>query len=714
MSVQLTDELRVLVEAEVASAIENMRKLDDSVEKTEKNTNKLDDALKSLEKKALVLSAAVAGAGGAAVKFAADNEKLRTSLEVLLGSAEQAGSVFEEWKRFGATTPLSVEEIASAGKSLLAFGIDAEEVTDTMRRLGDVAQGIGARLGDVADIYGKARVQGRLFSNDINQFQGRGIPIVQALAKELGTTEGAIKEMVAQGKIGFPELEKAFKAMTENGGQFEGMMDRLSQTTSGKFSTAMDNAQQAAASFGELLLPLVNDVLDSVSGLMDGIANMDAGTKRFVLGMGGVIAISGPVIAAINGIKAAVVAMNPVMAGIALAVVGIGAAAGFINQQAHAYEDLNNKIRETKTAAEGLLSSYAAGNDAKLLDKKTTDDLIKLYPELSKQIRAYKTSVKDAADAVKALSEQEILNAASSQLKRWNNLLETQLQAKAQARALREKLGEERIRNPQGFDPEVKQFYKFEGDAANATRSMTEIAAAINEQVSSIGKRFFNGALIDVPVKVNPVVNGESDKGNSYVPDPKATPAAKKRWQEWYSEITKTDIAAVNKIRGQGEALGNLFVESLDSGMAQSRQLAETLGKEFDVVGALRSQRDGIERALTELLSINPSEIDDPLGFADKFINPLAERFKKVSADIRDADFAKEVEELNKKIKEVGMSAGELAERAALLKGYTAEQAAEIKELAERYADLQKKSEKSLTSLEDVFGSILEKHTSLS
>jgi tape measure domain-containing protein len=291
---------------------------------------------------------------------------------VLLGSAEQAGAIFEEWKRFGAATPLSVEEIASAGKSLIAFGIDAEEVTDTMRRLGNVAQGIGARLGDVADVYGKARVQGRLFSNDINQFPGRGIPIVQSLAKALGTTEGAIKEMVARGKVGFPELEQAFKIMTENGGQFEGMMERLSQTTAGKFSSAMDNAQQAAASFGELLLPLVNDVLDSVAGLMDGLANMDDGTKRFILGFGGIVAISGPAIAAIKGINAALaaVAANPYILAIGGIIAGTAALAGIINKQSHAYEDLNNKIRETKTAADTLLASYAEGNDAKLLDKE--------------------------------------------------------------------------------------------------------------------------------------------------------------------------------------------------------------------------------------------------------------------------------------------------------------------------------------------------------
>jgi hypothetical protein len=113
---QITDELRVLVEAEVERAIKDLEKFDQSVDASGKNTANLGDALAKMEKQALLMSAAVAGAGLGAVKFAGDNEKLRASLEVLLGSAEKAGDVFEEWKRFGATTPLSVEEIGTAGK----------------------------------------------------------------------------------------------------------------------------------------------------------------------------------------------------------------------------------------------------------------------------------------------------------------------------------------------------------------------------------------------------------------------------------------------------------------------------------------------------------------------------------------------------------------------------------------------------------------------
>jgi tape measure domain-containing protein len=243
-----------------------------------------------------------------------------------------------------------------------------------MRRLGDVAQGVGSRLGDIADLYGRALVQGRLFTQNINQFQSRGIPIVQALAKELGVTEGEVKELVSAGKIGFPELERAFIALTSNGGQFEGMMEKLSQTTMGKFSTAMDNAQQALASFGELMLPLVNEVLDFATDSFNALNDMDEGTKRFVLGMGGVIAISGPAIAAIKAINTAMTAAaaNPYILGIGAVIAATAVTAGIINKQAHAYEDLNAEIHKTAGAAKDLLSAYADGNTAKTLDEETT------------------------------------------------------------------------------------------------------------------------------------------------------------------------------------------------------------------------------------------------------------------------------------------------------------------------------------------------------
>ena len=84
-----------------------------------------------------------------------------------------------------------LHELADAGRKLIAFGESADSVPETLRRIGDVSAGVQAPVNEIAELYGKARVQGRLFAEDINQLTGRGIPIIQQLARQFGAA-GAI------------------------------------------------------------------------------------------------------------------------------------------------------------------------------------------------------------------------------------------------------------------------------------------------------------------------------------------------------------------------------------------------------------------------------------------------------------------------------------------------------------------------------------------
>jgi tape measure domain-containing protein len=181
------------------------------------------------------ITAPLLGLGGGALKIASDFEQVQVAFNTMLGDAGKAQTLFNDIKEFSASTPFEFPEVVEAGRKLLAFGVGAEDITATMRRLGDVAAGVGAPLREVAEIYGKARVQGRLFAEDINQLTGRGIPILGALAQVMGVNESAIKKMVEEGKVGFPELEAAFKTMTDQGGQFSGLMQAQSQTLGGLF-----------------------------------------------------------------------------------------------------------------------------------------------------------------------------------------------------------------------------------------------------------------------------------------------------------------------------------------------------------------------------------------------------------------------------------------------------------------------------------------------
>jgi tape measure domain-containing protein len=192
-------------------------------------------------------------------------EQNQIAFETMLGSGEAAKKLLGEIQSFTASTPFQEEEVTSAGKALLAFNIEADKVVPTLKRIGDISAGIGAPIGEIAEIYGKARVQGRLFAEDINQLTGRGIPVIQELAKQFGISDGEVKKLVESGKVGFPELEQAFVSLTSEGGKFAGLTEKLSGSTKGALSTLKDNiialARDAVAPF----LPAITEAFQNIT-----------------------------------------------------------------------------------------------------------------------------------------------------------------------------------------------------------------------------------------------------------------------------------------------------------------------------------------------------------------------------------------------------------------------------------------------------------------
>lgn len=215
------------------------------------------------------LAGAVAGIslwqlGKGAISAAADFETAAVSMEVLTGSAETGRQVMADLAKFAAETPFEMPELNSATTKLLAFGVSADELIPTLKAVGDISSGIQAPIAEIAEIYGKARVQGRLFMEDINQLTGRGIPIIQELAKQFGVSESKVRELVSSGKVNFGNLETAFQDLTAEGGKFGGMMDRQSQTLSGKWATFQDTLSALSREFGNVLLPAAKSVLDAM------------------------------------------------------------------------------------------------------------------------------------------------------------------------------------------------------------------------------------------------------------------------------------------------------------------------------------------------------------------------------------------------------------------------------------------------------------------
>lgn len=207
------------------------------------------------------------------LELAANAEQTQVAFATLLGSADAAKRVLSDLERFGAATPFQTDELNDAGRKLLAFGTTAEELIPTLRAIGDVSSGVQAPIGEIAEIFGKAKVAGALFSEDINQLVGRGIPVIQEFAKQLGVSEAEVKQLASEGKISFANLQQAFADLTGEGGKFEGMMAAQSRTVGGLWSTIKDTATSALKGIGAAILEAF-DVRGGLEGLVAAIGPM--------------------------------------------------------------------------------------------------------------------------------------------------------------------------------------------------------------------------------------------------------------------------------------------------------------------------------------------------------------------------------------------------------------------------------------------------------
>lgn len=197
------------------------------------------------------VSSAAVDAGASALKLAADFERAEISFTTLFKSAAVAKQVMAEVKQFAAITPFEFPELKDAAVKLAGFGITAKELVPTLKVLGDISAGTGANINELAETYGKARIQGRAYTRDVNEFANRGVPIWEALNKVMGTNSAETHKLVEDGKVGFRELQQAVISLTQSGGLFEGGLEAQSKSLYGLYSTIHDNLNLALGELGE-------------------------------------------------------------------------------------------------------------------------------------------------------------------------------------------------------------------------------------------------------------------------------------------------------------------------------------------------------------------------------------------------------------------------------------------------------------------------------
>lgn len=244
-----------------------------------KNTSKsIEQSGMSIEAVFGKLSKAAAGIGlafsaqqfiGQMAMVRGEFQQLEVAFETMLGSTEKASALMAQITKTAAVTPFGLQDVAGGAKQLLAYGVASEKVNETLIRLGDIAAGLSIPLNDLVYLYGTTMTQGRMFTQDLRQFQGRGIPLADELAKQFGVTKDAVGELVTAGKVGFAEMEQAIVSMTSEGGKFGGLMEAQSKTITGQISNIEDAIDQMFNELGKSSEGVINLTLSGVSAIVE-------------------------------------------------------------------------------------------------------------------------------------------------------------------------------------------------------------------------------------------------------------------------------------------------------------------------------------------------------------------------------------------------------------------------------------------------------------
>ena len=276
-----------------------VRKLTREYKEFSSGTNNADEVVKSLTD-SLKRTAVEIGGLVAIKKFGSDvieatgkMQQLQVALSTILQDKSKADQLIADIVQFAAKTPFNLDDVTTGAKQLLAYGSSADNVVNELSMLGDVASGLQIPIGQLIYLYGTLRTQGRAMTVDIRQFAGRGIPIYEELAKVLGVSKDQVGELVKEGKVGFKEVEQAFKNMTSEGGKFANLMESSAGTWPQRLSNIEDTLFQKMNEFGNKYKEVFEFGIGTAEDLVESLDDM--------------LSIMGGLIAAYGTYKAALI-----------------------------------------------------------------------------------------------------------------------------------------------------------------------------------------------------------------------------------------------------------------------------------------------------------------------------------------------------------------------------------------------------------------------
>ncbi|MCL2174968.1 MAG: tape measure protein [Treponema sp.] len=663
----LADEAGKFAQTDGAALNRTFKESEAAAKESAKSINDIFKALGSLAEVVAATKAlgVIKDMGAFALQSADSFKTAKNQFGILLQDMEAGAGLFNEIKAFGDVTPFDLDTLTQATNVLVSAKVPLMDLQDQLTKFGDLSQGNSQRFTSYIHAFSQASAKGKADMQVLNTYMNQGVPILKALAKNFGETEAEIMSMASNGKISFADFSRALDDLTAAGEQYFGGMKLASQSLAAMQEGLSEAVNTLGASFGDILMPAALAVVQVLTNITNAI-NESPLLKGLLIGA--VVALTG------------YLAAMAVKAGIAFAAqMSLNFALGVTNPA----------ILAATISVAALAAGYTIMAAKTQNAKKEAEDLAYKQRKLTETMITARQAAEAYYDTIgKALSNNELLGMIEN---------------------LKEKI--EFAPDYEGWQLHLEyalNLYKDRlGSFIKDNWSMTEEGkiTQLNEKLKTANEYLTGGNTTEEERnRLRDIIknlNAELDKLKTG-----------KTWQEWFGEITNIDPKL---FRNSGAKAAELYSAEFKRSLVIQNDIADALEEKLDVAGILRSRQAEVQKALVELLTIDPSKINMPFELLDDPIQGLINSYKDLGAEAKKIEDTEGVlEKLRNEVKKLKEAQDDLTLATMRAAGATDEQLEEFRKLKKEIEELKNEANEANFSFKEFFGNMAQQFASIS
>lgn len=219
------------------------------------------------------------------------------ALRNIIGDARKADELFAQTQKLALESPFTFGDLNRDVKQLAAFGVEADTLYDTTKRLADVSSGLGVSFERLGLAYGQVKSRSWLDGKELRQFAYAGLPLLQKIADLYNETgkDGRnnystkdIRDMITKRQVSFEDVDSVIKKLTDEGGQFYNMQYVLSDTLLGRWNKLIDAWDIMLGKFADGKSAVGSFFMSAINGAVTLVQSIDKLGPIFLAAFSGI------------------------------------------------------------------------------------------------------------------------------------------------------------------------------------------------------------------------------------------------------------------------------------------------------------------------------------------------------------------------------------------------------------------------------------------